>query len=280
MPENGNNPSQIQFSDHEIEVINEIIIGLAVIIDKYINNYVTPEKRFDKVKNLDDSTMHWLLMLFGARTPEYDKGIFPEQMNKQLARILDRDYNTDYLNNPAMQVKLSRLRKELEAVEVLETIHGKKNIKKESPMSFPRKPKTGEPKRVGPPILYRTSKRVKDYMKILSNPKASTYITRMLLKFANLDKAYDLMSKNAFYFLNKGDENYYNIMAKYVEATYPEEIDKDQEANIRALSSIFQGHKEEIMEMIRKEFIRFLRENPTNLYLLLLVAKLIDQKAK
>lgn len=243
MSENGNNPSQIHFSDHEIEIINEIIIGLAIIIDKYINNYVTPEKRSDKVKSLDDRTMHWLLMLFGARTSEYDKGMFPEQMNKQLARILDRDYNTDYLNNPAMQVKLSKLRKELEAVEVLETIHGKKNIKKESPTSFPRKPKIGEPKRVGPPILYRTSKRVKDYINTLSNPDASTYITKMLLKFANLDKAYDLMSKYAFSVLNKGDENYYNIMAKYLEAAFPEEIGKDQEANIRALSSIFQGHR-------------------------------------
>ena len=183
MAKNGNNPSQPQFTDHEVEIIDEITITLAMILGNYIREYKNPKRMmgmYSKVSSSEKSLMR-VFMSSSLRNMSHQEGVYPVQIKENLTKIsraLFKESRGVFLNSRS---RLSKLLKDFETAGVILSIKGKKKIKKESPKSIPRKPKIGKERREGYPIVYKLTSAVEDYKKMLSNPQALYLINKKLI---------------------------------------------------------------------------------------------------
>jgi hypothetical protein len=195
MPKNGKNPAQPNFTHNEKEIIDDITINLAISFDDFMRICKNPEsltraytKMASSAKNLDRIAMTLKLQNI---SPE--QGMFPEEMDKEVARILSKDYEEDYHSVPSKLSRLSKLRNEFESAGILYSLEGMKNIKNRSPKSIPRKLKGGPARREGRPVVHKLTRSVEDYRKILSNPQAIDVISTRLAKHGILEKVFDLI---------------------------------------------------------------------------------------
>ena len=119
-----------------------------------------------------------------------EKGMYPKQIKKEITKISKELYKKSQEDFLANSSNLSKVLKEVEDVEIIFSIIGKKKIKEQSPKSIPRKSKAGmyqEERLEGPPVVKKLTGTVEDYKKILSNPQALDSINNNLIKYGKLE---------------------------------------------------------------------------------------------
>jgi hypothetical protein len=106
--------------------------------------------------------------------------------------------------------------------------------------------------------------KVEGYKKVLSNPRALALINNKLIRYGELEKAYNIITKQAFYFLKKGGEKEHDFLHAFKILPLPTDLlanngmldPKSFQERINAIS-------EEELEEWRKQFVRYLLENPS-----------------
>jgi hypothetical protein len=101
---------------------------------------------------------------------------------------------------------------------------------------------------------------VQDYIKILSNSEALDVINNKLVKYGKLEKAYDLAAKSAFQFLKKGDEKAYDFLQAF--RVLPTDLYTNTMIDPNLLREKFNSTGEQELEVLRKQFVRYLLESP------------------
>lgn len=241
-----------------MEIIDELTITIGISLDKFKQHNKKPENIMDAFFMLtsSDRNLARIGLTLNFRNMNQEVGLFPEQLNKELARILIQGSKEAFLGNPT----LTKVLNEFVNVGILEPIKTKKEIKNKSPKSISRKPKAGEGRRVGYPIIYKLEGTIEDYKKILSNPQAVSLIHERLLKHGILREAYDLFSKNVFYVFKKGDKKLYDFLKMFSEL-FPN-IDRNTIPDSDLFQQAINLAGEEELEELRKVMVRYLLENP------------------
>ena len=262
MSQNGKNPSQITFSDKEEYVINQITFVVtrlfhSFITDhKYLKKIIEPFSKINLREN-DKDLARLGLMLILRNMSHKEGAMFPNQINKELARVLLNGSKDVFFEN---QSTLSKVLKEFEDANIHFRIEGKKNIKHQSPNSIRRKPKAGEARRQGFHIVRKVTSTVDDYERILSNPDAVSLINKNLLEYGKLREVYELLSRDAFDLFKMADTAFYNSLLMFGEP-FPE-INTKAIPNPQSFQKAFKSARQDELEYYRKEFVNHLLENP------------------
>ena len=262
MSQNGKNPSQFRFSDKEKDIINQITFVVtrlfhSFITDhKYLKKIIEPFSKLNLRENDKDLARLGLMLILRIMS---HKGVamFPDEINKELARVLSKGSKDVFLENPST---LAKVLKEFEDGNILFRIEGKKNIKRQSPKSIRRKPKAGEARRQGFHIVRKVTNTVEDYERILSNPDAIGLINKNLLKYGKLREVYELLSRDTFDLFKRADTEFYNSLPMFGEP-FPE-INSDATPYPELFQKAFKSAGQNELELHRKEFVNRLLENP------------------
>jgi hypothetical protein len=209
---------------------------------EYLKKMIEPFSKVNPHEN-DKDLARLGLMLNLRNISHKEGGMFPNQINNELARVLLKGSNDVFLEN---QSTLAKVLKELEDTNILFRIEGKKNIKHQSPKSIQRKPKAGEARRQGFHVVRKVTSTVEDYERILSNPAVVSRINKNLLEYGKLREVYELFSKDAFDVFKMADTAFYNSLPMFGEP----------------LPEIFRSAGQNELEFHRKEFVNRLLENP------------------
>jgi len=114
---------------------------------------------------------------------------------------------------------------------------------------------------------------VQDYKTILSNPQALDLINTRLRKHGILKKAYDLISKNAFYAFKKGDVKMYDFLETFKEL-FPD-LDPSVIPDSKVFREGIKAAERKTMERMRKELVQHLLNTPINsIFFIFSLAKL------
>jgi hypothetical protein len=261
MRENVKNPSRNGFSEVERDIIDHITITLAVLFYSFIENHKDLRKMIEPVSKItlrnNDKDMARLGLTLDLKNMSRKEGMFPDQINKELARILLKGSKHVFLEN---QSTLSNVLKEFEDINILFRIKGKKNIKSQSSKSIKRKPKAGEAKRQGYPIVRKVTKTLKEYERILSNPNAVNLINTDLIKHGRLKKVYELLFSDVLNIFKKAGPEFYDFLPIFGEI-FPE-VKTDTTPNPQLFQDAIKSVGQDELEQMKKEFVNHLLENP------------------
>ena len=261
MQENVKNPSQIRFTDNEMDIINQITFVVSRSFHSLITDHKDLKKMIESFSKMhlheNDKDLARLGLTLDLRNMSHKEGMFPNQINKELARVLLEGSKDVFLED---QSTLSQILKEFEDEHIFFRIEGKKNIKNKSPKSIRRKPKDGEARRQGHHIVRKVTSTVEDYERILSNPNAVSLINKNLLEYGKLREVCELLSKDAFDVFKKADTEFYNLLTRFGEL-FPE-INTDAIPNPQQFQEAIKPVGQDELEQMRKEFVSYLIENP------------------
>jgi hypothetical protein len=264
-------------NEHEIQIINEITITMAIALDDYIKDYKNPStitKVYSKLTSSEKKISRVFMTMF---IPNMDqgKGLYPEQIHKKLteiSKLFFKESRDTFLNRPSTRTKLYQ---EFENRGVFYSIKDKKNIKRESPKSIERKPKAGRARREGRQIVYKLTGSFLEYKKILSNSQCVYVINDRLRKYGTLEKAYDLISKQAFFFFKTGDKKEYDFLQTF-KAMSPNP-DPNDVLDPKAFREHINALGEKELERLRKEFVKHLLNTPSSsVFLIFSLTKIAD----
>jgi hypothetical protein len=269
-PENGNKYSSPKFTDHETEIIEQIIITLAIMLDNIIKDYKNPEQTMKDYLEINSSETN-LLRVFTALilgNINNERGMYLGEIREEISKLLYKKSQEDFLANSA---NLSKVLKEFGDIEITFSITGKKKIKELSPKStVGRKPKVRmyqEEGPEGPPVVKKLTDTVEDYKKILSNPQALHFINNKLIKYAKLEEAYNLIVDNAFSFFKKGNEDAYKFLDAF-KVLFHNDTNAIMDTNTMPDRKLFReainSRTEQELEELKEQFVRHLMENPSN----------------
>lgn len=265
------------FSEHEIEIIDEITITVAIELSDYLKAYKKPStitKAYSKLTS-SEKKLSKVFMTLMIPNMNQERGMYPEEIHKKLteiSKLLFNESRDTFLNRRSTR---SKLLKEFENHGIFSSIQGKKKIEHESHKSVERRRKGAKDKREGYPIVYKLTGTVKEYKEILSNPKCLHVINNRLQRHGILEKAYDLISKHAFYVFKKGDEEKYNFLQIF-KAMFPK-LDLDDVPDPKAFKEQINTLGEKELEKLRKEFVKHLLKTPNSSILLVFsLTKLAD----
>ena len=191
---------------------------------------------------------------------DLEKGIRPGEIHNRLEEISTvflKESRETFLNRRSTR---SKLLKEFESRGIFSSVIGKENIKRESTKNVGRKPKEEWVRLEGYPIEYKLTGTVQEYKKILSNPQCVYIINDTLRKYGILEKAYDLISKQAFHFFKTGDEKEYNFLQTF-KAMFPE-LDPNVVPDSNTFREQINALGEKELEKLRKELVQHLLKTP------------------
>ena len=256
-------------SEHELEIIKEITITIAIALSDYLKPYKKPSaimKAYSKLTS-SEKKLSRVFMTLMIPNMNQEKGMYPEEIHKKLteiSKILFKESKDTFLNRLSTR---SKLLKEFENRGIFSSIKGKKKIKQESPKSVERKPKVGKARREGYPVVYQLTGTVQEYKKILSNPQCVHVINNRLQKYGILEKAYDLISKYAFYIFKKGDEKMYDFLQTF-KVLFPK-LDPNVVPDSKVFREQINALGEKELEKLRKELVQHLLKTPSSSVILI-----------
>jgi hypothetical protein len=250
----GKNSSHSKLTKNQMRLINKITIMLAIQFDRYIREFKNPDKMMKafstSIKNLARYSMGVNLINMSS-----DVGLYHEEIDKQLAKILLRE--SAFSQHPSVLSKVLA-----EYNDVLSKFEGKQEIKEKSPKSVPRKPKVGKARREGRPVVYVLKGTVKDYKNILSNPQAFALIYERLLENGILEKLYELLTKNAFYMFKRTDRQFYDFLLMF--SPLIPNIDISNLPDPKPFKKTIKKARQEELEEYRRNIVHYLLQNPTS----------------
>ena len=231
---------------------------LAVQFDRYIREFKNPDKMMKafstSIKNLARFSLGVNLINMSS-----ELGLYHEEIDKQLAKILLKESKSAFSQHPAV---LSKVLAEYD--DVLYKIEGKHQIKEKSPKSIPRKPKIGKARREGRPVVYLLKATVEDYKNILSNPQAFALVYERLLRNGILENLYELLTKNAFHMYKKTDKKFYDFLPIFRSLVPNMDISNLPRDSAELFEKAIKESGDEELEGHRKHFVHWLLQNPIN----------------
>lgn len=252
------NPSRLDFSDEEMDIIDQITITLALVFEKVIEN-ISAEKLLQQSSKISSSLQYETTVVYTIKLISlYDlQGRFTDEIKEEIAKMLSEGHQQHLLHNESL---MSKVLKNFENDGVIFKIKEKKNIKLQSPKSIKRKPKVGKPRHVGPYIVSKLTRSVEDYKRILTNPRALDLINNKLSKHKLLGKMYSTIIREAFNAFENGDENFYNAL-KMFKAIFTDVDDTslpDPKLFQEQIKLLSEGDKENLAQQTKAHFL----ENP------------------
>jgi hypothetical protein len=270
----GKNSSRSKLTKNQMRLINDITILIAVQFDRYMREFKNPDKMINaspiSIKNLARFSMSVNLLNMSS-----DAGLYHEEIDKQLAKILLNESKSAFSQHPAVLSKVLA-----EYNDVLKKIEGKHEIKTRSPKSIPRKPKAGKSRREGRPVVYLLKATVEDYKNILSNPQTFALIYNRLLENGILEDLYELITKNAFYMFKKTDRKFYDFLLIFRSLVPNMNITNLPQNFPKLFEKAIKDAGQEELEEYRKDFVQYLLQNPMNVknvFLMFGLANLADR---
>jgi hypothetical protein len=195
------------------------------------------------------------------------KGLYPEEIHKNLievSKFLVKESEDIFLNRPSTR---SKLLKEFENRGIFSSTRGKKKIRLESPKDVEKKSKIRKDRHEGYPIVYKLTSTVQDYKRILSNPQSVRKINNRLRRYGILEEVYDLILRQAFYFLKTGDERMYDFLQTF-KAILPN-LDANMVPDPKTFKEQINATEGKELEKLRKELVQHLLENPSSCVLVI-----------
>lgn len=269
----GKNPSRSKLTKNQMRLINNITIKLAIQFDRYTREFKNPDKMMKAFSTSIKNSARYS-MCVDLINMSSDTGLYHEEIDKQLAKILLKESESTFSQRPSVLSKVLA-----EYNDVLYKIEGKKKIKEESPKSVSRKPKAGKARRAGRPVVYVLKGTVEDYKNILSNPQAFALIYERLLEIGILEKFYELLTKNAFYMFKRTDEKFYEFLLMF-KPLIPI-IDISNSPDPELFRKAIKKARQKKLEEYRRNSVRYLLQNPINMkyvFFMFSLANLADKR--
>jgi hypothetical protein len=259
----GKNPGQRQFTIREWELIDEITITMGDIVGQHSRREIESPKKLYRAyleltsnrKKVDRISLVLNLMDMSGK-----EMLFHEQIQKRLTEIskgFSKYFTEELTSNPS---RLSKILKEFDKKRIFLSKEGKKNIKRHSPKSYPRKSKGGEGRREGYPKAYGPESTIEGYTKILSNPKALDVINKRLVKHGALKMYYDLLTKSALELFRNMDERFFDFLLLF-KILIPN-LDPAKIPDPKLAKEAINSAREQELEQGRKEVVQRLLQNP------------------
>ncbi|HEY7572308.1 MAG TPA: hypothetical protein VH796_13155 [Nitrososphaeraceae archaeon] len=109
----------------------------------------------------------------------------------------------------------------------------------------------------------------------MSNSRCVYVVNDRLRKYGILEKAYDLITKQAFYYFKTKDEKKYDFLQTF-KVIFPN-LDSNTVPDPKTFKERINATKSKELENIRKELVQHLLENPSSCVLLIFsLTKLAD----
>ena len=250
--------SRLDFSDDEMDTIEQITFTLALVFEKIIGNMSAKGLLRQSSKMSSSLQCQTTVVLVIKLLSLYnDQGHFTGEIKEEIAKMLSEKHQRDLLKSESL---MSKVLKKFDNGDITIRIRGDKDIKEQSPAGNSRKPKTKMLRRVGTHTISKLTKPIENYKRILSNPKALNLINCRLLKYGSLKETYSTIVKESFQAFKVGDENFYNNLKMFRElfpninyASMPDS--KLFEERIKALSDTE-------LENLQNQAIIYFVENP------------------
>lgn len=267
----GNNHAH-EISDNNTEIINEIIMTLAIILNNYIENHGkhSAEDLAQGYSTLGsrNNKLAFTSLISSLYSVDYSEGLYPEQVNKHIARHLLKQ-NINYMNLP----DLSKLLKKLEPYGIFYKIEGKKNIKLKSPEGLPRKPKAGIKRREGYYVIRKTTRSIEDFKRIIGDPNTLAVINQRLSGYHDLLRIfYELLVDDIIEAIKKGNEQINAFLTACLTSTFPN-LDRNK-VDWESFKKKLENRARKNLEEDKKAFVSYLLQNPNSHFFILSLTRL------
>lgn len=250
--------SRLDFSNEELDIIDQITITLALVFEKVMENLSSKgllQQSSKMTASLQyQTTVAYVIKLLSLYQ---DRGRFTGEIKEEIAKMLSEKYQQDLLRNESL---MSKVLKNFDNVGVTLRIRGDKDIKAQSPTDISKKPKAKRPKRVGTHTISKLTGTVEDYKRVLSNPKALDLNNYKLLKYGLLKKTYSTIIKESFQAFKVGDEDFYNNL-KMFRVLFPN-VDITSLPDPKLFQARIKALSDTDMENLQQEAVKYLVENP------------------
>ena len=127
----GKNSPHLKLTENQVRLIDDITIILAIQFDRYIREFKNPDKMMNAFSTSDMNLARFSIGI-SLKNMSSDIGLYHEEIDKQLAKILLRESKSAFSQHPSV---LSKVLAEYD--DVLYKIEGKNQIKRKSPKSIP-----------------------------------------------------------------------------------------------------------------------------------------------
>jgi hypothetical protein len=205
--------SHLDFSDKELDIIDQITITLALVFEKVMEN-VSSKGLLQQSSKMTASLQYQTTVAYVIKLLSLyqDHGRFTRGIKEEIAKMLYEKHQHDLLKNESL---MSKVLKNFDNDGITFRIRGDKNIQINLSAGISRKPKAKRPRRVGAHTISNLTRTIEDYKRVLSNPKGLDLINSRLLKYGLLREMYSAIIRESFHAFNVGDENFYNILKMF-----------------------------------------------------------------
>lgn len=249
--------SHLDFSDEELDIIDEIIITLALVFEEIVES-VSSKGILQQSSKMAASLQYQTSVAYVIELLSLyqDQGRSTGEIKEEIAKMLSEEHQQALLHNESL---MSKVLKNFE-YDVISRIKGDKDIKAQSSTGISRKPKAKRPRRVGAHTISKLTRTVEDYTRILSNPKAIDLINRRLLNYGLLRETYSTIIRESFHAFKKADENFYNNL-KMFKGLFPN-INDDSMPDSKLFQERIKALSDTEMENLQQEVLTYFVENP------------------
>jgi hypothetical protein len=250
--------SRLDFSDEELDIIDQITITLALVFEKVREN-VRSKGLLQQSSKMSSSLQYQATVAYVIKLLSlyHNQGRFTGVIKEEIAKMLSEKHQQDLLRNESL---MSKVRKKFDNDGITFRIRGDKNIRAQLSIDTSRKPKAKRPRRVGTHTISKLVSTVEDYKRVLSNPKALELINCRLLKYPLLKETYSTIVRESFYAFKVGDQDFYNNLKMFREL-FPT-IDDDPISYSKLFQEQIRALSDTEMENLQQQTITYLIDNP------------------
>lgn len=248
----------LDFSDEELDIIDQITITLALVFEEVIEN-ISSKSLLQQSSKMTSSLQYQTAVAYVIKllTLYQDHGKFTGEIKEEIAKMLSEKHQQNLLKNESL---MSKVLKNFDNDGITFRIRGNKNIKINSSAGISRKPKAKRPRRVGAHTISNLTRTIEDYKRVLSNPKGLDLINSRLLKYGLLKEMYSTTIRESFHAFKLGDEDFYNIL-KMFGVLFPN-VDITSLPDRKLFQEQIKALNDTDIENLQQEVVIYLVENP------------------
>jgi hypothetical protein len=251
--------SHLDFSDEELDIIDQITFTLVLIFEKVIEN-MSAKGLLQQSSKMASSLQYKTTVAYVIKLVSLynNQGRFPSEIKEEIAKMLSEEDQQVLLHNESL---ISKVLKNFENDDVISRLRWDKDINTQSSTATSRKPKAKRLRRRGLHTISKLTKTVEDYRKVLSNPKALDFINCKLLKYGSLREVYSTIIRESFHAFKVGDEGFYNILKMF--GTLFPNVDITSLPDPKVFQELFESLNQEEKESLQKQAMAYLLGNPS-----------------
>ena len=251
-------PSQSDFTEEELDIIDEITITLALLFSNIIEN-MNSKNILQQSSKMSSSLSYLTTVAYTMKLIflYHEQGQFTGEIKEEIAKMLCEKQQQDLLNNESL---MSKVLKNFENNGVIFRVRGDQDIKAQSSTNISKKPKDRRPRRIGVHNISKFTRTVEDYKLALSNPKALEFINYRLVKYGLLSETYSTIFKESFQAFKKGDESFFKNLEMF--KVLFQGVDFDLMPDSKTFQALIKSLSDTEMESLRQQFLTYYIKNP------------------